>query len=278
MRRLFWLVVVIAVFGILGCGNKSDEKKEESTTTTGETTKTTGGETQTDGSTASKPPTDQKVKVTDIKPGKGPAAANDDLVIYTYTGKLKDGTVFDSNTAPDADPKATVLGGGTELAGLEQGLIGMKQGGERKVEVPYMLGYGDVGLPPKVPEKADLTYDLKVLYIVKKGEESGYERHDLKPGSGPPAKQGDTLRVDYTGKLMNGKIFDTSKGKSPLEVKLGAGGVIPAWEVGLIGSKKGMVRRLVVPPAIAYGEAGYGPIGPNQVLDFEIEVVSINGK
>lgn len=101
---------------------------------------------------------------------------------------------------------------------------------------------------------------------------------DLVVGEGPAAEPGDKLSVQYVGVLYgNGKEFDSNWGSgTPFEVKLGAGQVIKGWDQGLEGMKVGGVRRLIIPPDLAYGEAGSPPTIPkNATLVFQVELVGI---
>ncbi len=101
---------------------------------------------------------------------------------------------------------------------------------------------------------------------------------DLKVGEGPAAKKGDTVSVNYVGVLYDGgEEFDTSWGKSPFEVELGAGRVIEGWDEGLIGMKAGGQRQLIIPPDLAYREQGSPPaIPPNATLIFVVDMESVN--
>lgn len=94
-------------------------------------------------------------------------------------------------------------------------------------------------------------------------------------GTGAEARVGDTLSVNYTGKLDDGTVFDTSVGKAPIQFVLGAGQVIQGWEQGLQGMKVGGKRLLIIPAALGYGSAGNGPIPPNANLVFEVELVGL---
>ena len=94
-------------------------------------------------------------------------------------------------------------------------------------------------------------------------------------GTGPEARAGDTLRVHYTGKLQDGSVFDTSVGNAPIEFTLGAGQVIAGWEQGLQGMRVGGKRLIIIPPALAYGSTGYGPIPPDATLVFEVELLGV---
>ena len=97
----------------------------------------------------------------------------------------------------------------------------------------------------------------------------------LKNGTGPQPTRSSIVRVHYTGKLIDGKVFDSSveRGK-PATFPLG--GVIPCWTEGVQKMKVGGKARLVCPPETAYGAQGAPPaVPPNAVLDFEIELLSV---
>jgi peptidylprolyl isomerase len=103
------------------------------------------------------------------------------------------------------------------------------------------------------------------------------EIKDTKPGKGPAAADGDTVWVNYVGKLMDGTEFDSSaKSNRPLMVTLGEGRVIKGWEQGLVGSKASGSRELRIPYALAYGEAGSSPtIPPRADLVFNVDVLAL---
>jgi len=95
-------------------------------------------------------------------------------------------------------------------------------------------------------------------------------------GTGPQAVLGSTLAVQYKGWLTDGRLFDDSYARNePYIFKLGEHKVIPGWEEGLLGMKVGGKRRLIVPPAVGYGEQGHDPIPPNAVLVFDVELVAV---
>ncbi|KAG9378543.1 Peptidyl-prolyl cis-trans isomerase [Pyrenophora tritici-repentis] len=92
-------------------------------------------------------------------------------------------------------------------------------------------------------------------------------------------KAGDNIHVHYRGTLeKDGSEFDTSYGRgSPLAFTVGQGQVIKGWDQGLLDMCPGEKRKLTIQPEWAYGTRGAGPIGPNSVLIFESELVSIDG-
>lgn len=94
-------------------------------------------------------------------------------------------------------------------------------------------------------------------------------------GTGATASAGDTVSVNYTGKLQDGTVFDTSVGRSPISFILGTGQVIPGWDQGLQGMKVGGKRVLIIPSTLGYGSQGYGPIPGGATLVFEVELLNI---
>lgn len=101
--------------------------------------------------------------------------------------------------------------------------------------------------------------------------------NDLVEGDGAEAKQGDNVTVEYVGVgFESGEEFDASWGREPFTFQLGAGQVIPGWEEGVEGMKVGGRRELLIPPELAYGEAGSPPaIGPNEPLIFVIDLLEV---
>jgi|TARA_B110000914_G_scaffold97_1_gene97 FKBP-type peptidyl-prolyl cis-trans isomerase len=101
---------------------------------------------------------------------------------------------------------------------------------------------------------------------------------DIVIGNGVEAKSSDNVTVDYTGKLMDGSIFDSSKNpnREPFSFTVGIGVVIKGWDDGVPGMKVGGTRRLTIPPSMGYGSQGAGNvIPPNATLIFDIELLGI---
>lgn len=99
---------------------------------------------------------------------------------------------------------------------------------------------------------------------------------DITVGDGAEAQAGQTISVHYVGTLEDGTKFDSSRDRGePFAFTLGTGQVIQGWDLGVSGMKVGGVRRLVIPPSLAYGESGWGAIPPNATLIFEVELIDI---
>ena len=106
---------------------------------------------------------------------------------------------------------------------------------------------------------------------------SGLKYTDEVVGSGDSPSKGKKVRVHYTGKLTNGKKFDSSHDrKEPFEFTIGVGQVIRGWDEGVMSMKVGGKRQLTIPPDLGYGARGAPPtIPPNATLIFDVELLAI---
>ncbi len=100
----------------------------------------------------------------------------------------------------------------------------------------------------------------------------------LATGSGAQPTKGQTVTVHYTGWFTDGQKFDSSVDRDePFQFVLGAGQVIPGWDLGVATLRVGDKVKLTLPPELAYGRAGYpGAIPPNATLVFEVELLAVD--
>jgi FKBP-type peptidyl-prolyl cis-trans isomerase len=106
---------------------------------------------------------------------------------------------------------------------------------------------------------------------------TGLLMSDLTLGTGDEASKGQSVDVHYTGWLVSGEKFDSSKDHGePFAFVLGGGQVIRGWDEGVQGMKVGGTRKLTIPPQLGYGARGAGGvIPPNATLVFEVELIGI---
>ena len=211
-----------------------------------------------------------KVQITETVQGTGDSVVDFDFVSVEYTGKLRDGKVFDSSVGKD--PISFIIGVSQVIPGWDQGILGMKVGGKRTLVIPPSLAYGKTGFPPVIPANSTLTFEVTLKKIERANIETTAE------GSGDKAVPGDTLELNYKGTFPDGKQFDSSldKGRTPILVQVGRLNMIPGFVQGLLGVKAGEKRKITIPPSMAYGVKGRPPIiPPDSTLVFEIEVLRL---
>jgi FKBP-type peptidyl-prolyl cis-trans isomerase FkpA len=147
----------IAIFGavfalslVVGCSKKVDEPNSDFEPSQG----------------SPLPPGPSKLISEDTTVGTGAVAKSGDKVKVQYTGTLMNGVKFDSSYDHEpAEPFEFTLGQGQVIKGWDQGVVGMKVGGKRKLTIPYDLAYGDQGHPPTIPAKAGLKFDVELVEI-----------------------------------------------------------------------------------------------------------------
>jgi FKBP-type peptidyl-prolyl cis-trans isomerase len=135
--------------------------------------------------------------------------------------------------------------------------------------------------------KAFANY-LETNKVTAKPTATGLYYIEITKGKGPKPAKGSKVKVNYTGRLFDGSVFDTSdeavakqagvyderRTYEPIEFPLGQGQVIPGWDEGISLMSAGAKGQLLIPSAIGYGEQGAGPIPPYSPLVFDVELVS----
>ncbi|MDP3735048.1 MAG: FKBP-type peptidyl-prolyl cis-trans isomerase [bacterium] len=135
---------------------------------------------------------------------------------------------------------------------------------------------GEIDQTAPMPRGGDTALD-SLSGISGVPDESGLVIEEIKVGGGEEAASGMLVTVHYTGRLLNGRTFDSSLTRGePFQFVLGSGQVIEGWERGILGMKVGGERVLVIPPALAYGEGKVGIIPPSSTLVFEVELLGVS--
>ncbi len=105
--------------------------------------------------------------------------------------------------------------------------------------------------------------------------ESGLQYEVIEEGDGDSPTASDQVQVHYTGELLNGEVFDSSRERGQ-PVTFGLGQVIPGWTEGLQLMSEGARYKLYIPSDLAYGQGGNQAIGPNETLVFDVELLAVN--
>jgi len=131
-----------------------------------------------------------------------------------------------------------------------------------------------VASPTAVPTAAKMKGPVAARSVTTK---SGLTYVDLVVGKGPMPRAGQTISVLYTGKLSNGKVFDSTSARhdEPFETPIGVGQVIKGWDEGMLTMRVGGKRRLTIPPKLGYGAEAVGTIPPNSTLIFDVQLLAI---
>jgi peptidylprolyl isomerase len=139
-------------------------------------------------------------------------------------------------------------------------------------------GVDQSDLPPqnRVAERYHVSLDVQLDSMTRRS--NGLYYQDVAVGEGARVDSGDVVTVHYTGWLPNGNVFDSSRDGEPFEVAIGYGRVIDGWDQGVVGMREGGQRRLVIPPALGYGDQARGPIPSNSTLVFDVEVVELENR
>ncbi|HVB19145.1 MAG TPA: FKBP-type peptidyl-prolyl cis-trans isomerase [Acidimicrobiales bacterium] len=191
---------------------------------------------------------------------RGVIAAVAAAVVIT-TGAL----LFAGGSGPSATTTTTAISGATATTTTSAPVSSTTTKPVKFAPVAQPSPAGTFGTPPTV--------------VVPSGTPpTSLQVSDLIPGSGPGAKNGDKLKVQYVlATYSSHKVVQSSWTAQPFTLTLGAGTVIPGWEYGLVGMKAGARRELIIPPALGYGSVAQGPgIAANDTLVFVVDLLKLN--
>lgn len=221
-------------------------------------------------------------------------------VSVLYTGKLLDGTTFDASSQHNNVPISFQLGAGRLIPGFEEGVSLMHLGDSAVFVIPSGLAYGPSGNGSSIPANTVVRFNVKLVDVnfvltddklIKNYLALNSITNAQKQASGlyfvpgvtnatAATTPGKTVSVLYTGKLLDGTVFDASSQHNnvPLQFVVGATPkqVIPGFDEGISLMHKGDKATLLIPSNLAYGLTGAGTSVPtNSVLRFDVEVTDV---
>lgn len=232
--------------------------------------------------------------VTDLTEGTGEAAAKGDTIIVYYVGvRSADGKEFD-NSYDRGTPLPVTLGAGEVIAGWDQGLVGIKSGGRRQLDIPTDLAYGDAPPSTDVIQPGDaLSFVIDAVTIIHKPDPTDAPDISIPPtpnqdketftdlivGQGAGIQPGQTVAVQLLAfSAADGKLLDSSWDEGrPLSFVPGAGLLPPGVEKAVEGMKVGGRRQVDIPFAEAWGAGGQSDLGlpPSTDLILVLDLVAV---
>ena len=213
------------------------------------------------------------LKIEHLVEGDGASPQAGDYVSVHYVGTLLDGTEFDNSHKRGA-PIEFPIGQGRVIKGWDIGIAQLKVGGKARLTIPPELGYGSRGAGNVITPNATLQFEVE---LVGTKPAPKIEYIEIEAGTGPMPKRGQRVAVHYVGTLQDGTEFDNSLNRGqPIAFPLGAGRVIPGWDMGIAMMREGGKATLIIPPELGYGARGAGGvIPPNATLVFDVELVKV---
>jgi peptidylprolyl isomerase len=270
---------------VTGCSSDSDESSTGSVDTVApsDTAATDDSVASTDGeSTSTEEPTVEipeeiptELVITDLVEGTGDPAAEGDTVFVFYVGvRSEDGTKFDCNFG--GEPFNVTLGQGGVIKGWDEGLVGIKAGGRRQLDIPADMAYGDQGAGEVIKPGDALSFIVDAVAIVPKTDPANEPEitveggepieemkiEDLVVGEGAEAAAGKRVvahLIAYRGDT--GEELQNSWEVGPVTLKMDDAEVLPGLVKGFDGMKVGGRRLVTIPYADAFGEGGQEDLG-----------------
>lgn len=277
------LAVVFLGGAVSACSSDSSESSSADSVVTSDST-ATSDTASTD--TADAPSTDEpevkipetlptELVITDLKEGAGEPAGEGDTVFVFYVGvRSEDGTRFDGNFG--GEPFNVTLGQGGVIKGWDEGLVGIKTGGRRQLDIPADLAYGDQGAGEIIKPGDALSFVVEAVAIVPKTDPADEPKitvegsepieemkiEDLVVGEGAAAGAGKRVvahLIAYRGDT--GEELQNSWEVGPVTLKMDDAEVLPGLVKAFEGMKVGGRRLVTIPYADAFGEAGQESLG-----------------
>lgn len=201
-----------------------------------------------------------------------------DFVRYYYYGMLEDGTYFDSSHSRGHSYDTFVFNGWL-IEGMDIGLLGMCVNEHRIITIPPHLAYGESGSPSgSIPANATIIFNTILLDIWNQNDDIKVEIIKEAENCKRKLEIGDFIRYHYNGTLLNSRKFHSSyQERQTYNTYAGKGYLIKGMDKGLLGVCQGEIRRITIPPHMAYGEKGDGKnIPASATVVFDVHVIDFH--
>ena len=231
--------------------------------------------------------------VTDLVEGTGPAAAEGDTVLVHYVGvRSETGEEFD-NSYDSGSPFSVNLGAGGVIQGWDEGLVGVKQGGRRQLDIPAELAYGDQPSGDVIQPGDALSFVIDVVAVVPASDPADAPTGSVAPSAGATEVTTEDVVVGEGDEVVDGSevyveivAYDGATGAEidstwgnggPVQLQAAADQTITGLYEGLLGMQPGGRRVITMPPADAFGDGGNEQLGlpAGSDLILVVDLVSI---
>lgn len=229
--------------------------------------------------------------IEDVIVGEGREAVSGSFVDVHYVGVLNStGEQFDASW-DRGGAFSFELGAGRVIAGWDEGVVGMREGGRRILRIPAAMAYGDGGSGIITPG-SDLVFTVDLATVVETVDPADepqltvpddlsgeLEVDDVVEGTGPAAVEGDIVKMHYTSILASTEgpfVSSWQQGGVPVDFLVGEDRGLRGFDESLVGVKAGGTRTVIIPPDFAFGAEGLpGQVEPDETIIFQFDIVSV---
>jgi len=270
----FSLIFILGLFTLISCKKEVDYQQLE----------TVAREKYLLDSNITTLPTQSGLYYTETLAGTGEVPVTGQFITIAYEGQFLDGQIFGKDTV------SFEFGAGKVIAGLEEALSYMKPGGKATLIIPSNLAFGSTGTDI-IPAYTTIIFKIELIEIfdaelreielrnnyisvneiVTEPTYTGLYYIETLAGTGPLPLNGQTVSVNYVGRFLDGKVFDSGS----FEFKIGDNLVIAGFNEGVSYMKKNGKATLIIPSKLAYGKNGNSKIPPFTTLIFELQLLNI---
>lgn len=230
------------------------------------------------------------IEVLNEETGSGTAVTEEDIVLFHFRITMQDGSEVGSSHNAGSGQTVRLGQGELPLAGWEESMIGMREGGKRTVRIPSDMAFGEEGVEGVIPPNEDLTLELEILEILEEPVAWEYDEQDIQTtesglqyviheeGSGDKIGDNVRARVHYSGYLQSdgSMFFSTRLSGMPDDYQTGIDDFFDGFNEAIPEMREGERRTLIIPSHLAFAEMGIQglvPPGADIIMDVEVESI-----